>query len=61
MKTYWLFVLALLLADAAVITWLLVNDGGPENLVWWSFLIIPIAVLILIAFGILLHLVRLLR
>jgi hypothetical protein len=41
MKAYWLVVLAIGLLDAALITSLLIKDGGPANLVWWAFLIIP--------------------
>ena len=40
MKTYWLIVLGLALADGAVVALVLLKNGGPEGLVWWTFLII---------------------
>lgn len=58
MKTYWLVVLAIALADAAIVTIVLVKDGGPESLVWWAFLIVPVLVAALVVFGLILHLVR---
>ena len=58
MKTYWLVVLALALADAAVVTLLLVKDGGPENLVWWAFLIGPLIIAALILVGVILMVIR---
>lgn len=58
MKTYWLVVLAIALADAAIVTLLLVKDGGPEGLVWWAFLIVPLIVAALVVVGLVLHLVR---
>ena len=57
MKTYWLVVLGLVLADAAVVALLLAKDGGPEGLVWWAFLIIPLLIAGLIVVGVVLHLV----
>jgi hypothetical protein len=44
--------------DAALITLLLVKDGGPEGLVWWAFLIVPIAIAALVLVGLILQLVR---
>ena len=58
MKTYWLTVLAIALADAAIVTLLLVKDGGPEGLVWWAFLIIPLLVAVLVVGGLILQVVR---
>lgn len=58
MKAYWLVVLAIALADAAVVTLLLVKDGGPEGLVWWAFLITPLLVVALIVVGLVLQLLR---
>jgi hypothetical protein len=58
MKSYWLVVLALGLLDAALITSLLVKDGGPANLVWWAFLIIPLAITALVVVGLILHAAR---
>jgi len=58
MKTYWLVVLAIALADAAIVTLVLVKDGGPEGLVWWAFLIVPLVVAALVVVGLILHLVR---
>jgi hypothetical protein len=60
MKTYWFVVLAIALADAAIVTMLLVKDGGPEGLVWWAMLIIPLAIAALVVVGLILHLVSLL-
>jgi hypothetical protein len=57
MKTYWLGVVAITLADASVVTLLLLNDGGPESLVWASVLVVPLLVAALIVIGILSHLV----
>jgi hypothetical protein len=57
MKPYWLVVLGIAVADAALITLLLVKDGGPEGLVWWAFLIVPLIVAVLIVIGIILHVV----
>jgi hypothetical protein len=57
MKTYWLAVLALALADVAVAALLLIRDGGPQGLVWWAFLIIPLMIVGLIFVGLILHLV----
>ena len=57
MKFYWLALLALALADAAVAALLLFKDGGPEALVWWSFLIIPLVIVVLIFVGLVLQLV----
>ena len=57
MKTYWLVVLALAVADAAVVALLLHKDGGPQNLVWWAFLIIPLLIAALTFVGLILHLV----
>jgi hypothetical protein len=48
MKTYWLVVLAITLADSAFVTVLLVKDGGPEGLVWWAFLIVPLLIVALV-------------
>jgi len=58
MKTYWFVVLAIALADAAIVALLLVKDGGPEGLVWWTFLIVPLLVAALVVVGLILHLVR---
>ena len=58
MKTYWLIVLGLALADAAVIALLLLKDGGPEALVWWVFLIIPLVIVAMAAVGLVLMVVR---
>ena len=58
MKTYWLVVLAIALADAALVTLLLVKDGGPEGLVWWAFLIVPLLIAALIVVGLILQVVR---
>jgi hypothetical protein len=57
MKTYWLAVLALAVADAAVAALLLIRNGGPQGLVWWAFLIIPLMIVNLIFVGLILHLV----
>ena len=57
MKIYWLAVLALALADAAVVALLLSRNGGPEALVWWVLLIIPIAIVALIFVGLIAQLV----
>ena len=57
MKTYWLVVLAIALADAALVTLILVKDGGPENLVWWAFLIIPLLIVALVVVGLILQVV----
>ena len=58
MKTYWLVVLAIALADAALVALLLVKDGGPEGLVWWAFLIVPLLVAALVLVGLILMLAR---
>ena len=58
MKTYWLIVLGLALADAAVIALLLLKDGGPEALVWWVFVIIPLVIVAMAAVGLVLMVVR---
>ena len=58
MKTYWFVVLAIALADAALVTLLLVKDGGPEGLVWWTFLVVPLAVIAMIVVGLVLMAVR---
>ena len=58
MKIYWLIVLGLALADAAVIALVLMKDGGPEGLVWWAFLIIPLLIAALIVVGLVLMVVR---
>ena len=58
MKSYWLIVLGLALADAAVIALLLLKDGGPEALVWWAFLIIPLVIVAMAAVGLVLMVVR---
>ena len=58
MKTYWMVVLGLALADAAIVAVVLLNDGGPENLVWWAFLIIPLAIVVLILVGLVLQVIR---
>ena len=55
MKTYWLVVLAIALADAAIVAMLFVNDGGPEALVWWSVLIIPLMIAALVVVGLILQ------
>jgi hypothetical protein len=39
---------------------LLFKDGGPEGLVWWAMLIIPLAIAALVVVGLILHLVSLL-
>ena len=57
MKIYWLAVLALALADAAVAALLLSRNGGPEALVWWALLIIPLAIVALIFAGLIVQLV----
>jgi hypothetical protein len=57
MKFYWLAVLALAVADVSVAALLLIKDGGPEALVWWSFLIIPMLIVALIFVGLILQLV----
>ena len=57
MKTYWLAVLALFLVDAAIAALLFMRDGGPEALVWWALLIIPLLIVALIVVGIILQLV----
>ena len=51
MKTFWFVVLALALADAAVVTLVLIKDGGPAGLVWWAFLIGPLIIAVLIVVG----------
>ena len=61
MKTYWFVVLGIALADAAIVTLLFVRDGGPEGLVWWAMLIIPLAIAALIVVGLILQLVTLIR
>lgn len=58
MKSYWLAVLAIALVDAALVTLLLVRDGGPEGLVWWAFLIIPLGIAALVVVGLILQVVR---
>lgn len=58
MRTYWLVVFWIALVDAAIITWLLMRDGGSEKLVWWAFLLVPLFVAALIALGLALHLIR---
>ena len=58
MRAYWLVVLAIALADAALVTLLLVKDGGPEGLVWWAFLIIPLVIAALVVVGLILQVVR---
>jgi hypothetical protein len=58
MKTYWLVVLAIALADAALATLLLVKDGGPQGLVWWAFLILPLLVAALVVLGLILQVLR---
>ena len=50
-------VLALALADGALVALLLLKDGGPEGLVWWAFLIIPLVIAALIFIGIVLTVV----
>jgi hypothetical protein len=57
MKTYWLIVLALAVADASLVALLFLKDGGPESLVWWTVLIIPMLVAALIVLGLILQLV----
>ena len=57
MKTYWLAVLALALVDAALAALVLLKDGGPQGLVWWVFLIIPLGIVVLIVAGLVLQLV----
>ena len=51
MKTFWFVVLALALADAAVVTLVLIKDGGPAGLVWWALLIVPLIIAVLIVVG----------
>jgi hypothetical protein len=58
MRTYWLVVLALALADAALAAALLIKDGGPEGLVWWAFLIFPLLIVALAIVGLVLQAVR---
>jgi hypothetical protein len=58
MKTYWLIVLGLALADGAVVALVLLKNGGPEGLVWWTFLIIPLLIAALIVVGLVLMVVR---
>jgi hypothetical protein len=58
MKTYWLVVLAIAVAEVGLVGLLLLNDGGPEDLVWWAFLIIPIAIAALVVLGLVLQLFR---
>jgi hypothetical protein len=60
MKTYWLVVLAIALTDAAVVTMLLAKNGGPEGLVWWAMLVIPLAIAALIVVGLILQVISLL-
>ena len=55
MKTYWLIVLALALGDVAIGALLLLRDGGPEGLVWWVFLIVPLLVGGLIVVGLIMQ------
>ena len=57
MKTYWFVVLAIALADAALVTLLLVRNGGPEGVAWWSFLILPMAIVALVVVGLILQLI----
>ena len=57
MKTYWFVVLAIALADAATVTMLLVKDGGPEALVWWAMLIVPLAIAALVVVGLILQVI----
>lgn len=57
MKTYWLVVLTIALADAALAAILFLRDGGPEALVWWTLLIIPLLIAVLIVLGVVLQLV----
>jgi hypothetical protein len=57
MKTYWLVVLGIALADAALVTLLLMKDGGPEGLVWWAFLIVPLVIAALVVLGLVLQVV----
>ena len=57
MKSYWLAVLALALADAAVVALLLFRDGGPEAVIWWAFLIVPLVIAALIVVGLILQVV----
>jgi hypothetical protein len=58
MKTYWLVVLAIALADAALVALLLVKDGGPEGLVWWAFLIVPLLIIALVVVGLVVQVIR---
>ena len=58
MKTFWLVVLALAIADAVVVTLLLVKDGGPAGLVWWAFLIGPLIIAALIVVGLIVMIIR---
>ena len=58
MKTFWLVVLAIALADAAIATLLLVKDGGPEGLVWWAFLIVPMGIAALVIVGLILQVLQ---
>ena len=57
MKTYWLVVLGIALLDAALVTLMLAKDGGPEGLVWWAFLIIPMLIVALVVVGLILQVV----
>jgi hypothetical protein len=57
MKTYWLIVLTLAFADAAVVALLFLKDGGPEALVWWILLIIPLVIVALIIVGVILNVI----
>ena len=57
MRTYWLIVLTLAFADAAVAALLLLKDGGPEALVWLTFLIMPLVIAALVVVGVILQLV----
>ena len=56
-KTYWLVVLGIALLDAALVTLMLAKDGGPEGLVWWAFLIIPMLIVALVVVGLILQVV----
>jgi len=58
MKTYWLVVLATVFVEAALAAALLIKDGGPESLVWWTFLIIPLLIVGLVVVGLVLVAVR---
>jgi hypothetical protein len=58
MKTYWLIVLGLAVADAAVVALVLLKDGGPEGLVWWAFLIVPLLIAVLVFVGLVLMVIR---